>query len=131
MYKKQGKALQVLTAQVGEKSTQQPERNENYWAYGNKELTPTSVYDNGRFTFFQFNNGRELPAIYRAESDGSESLLNTHIDGDTVVVHETAAKFMLRTSREVLAVENRAYQADGKFNRTGTDDNQSVRLIKE
>lgn len=102
--------------------------NLNYWAYGNKELAPTAAWDNGRFTYFQFNNGRELPTFYKILPDGSESLLNTHIDGDTVVIHETAARFVLRLGKSVLGMENRAYDSKGQFNRTGTDSPDAVRI---
>lgn len=110
-----------------------PEKNANtdYWARGDKNLVPTAAWDNGRFTYFQFDNGRELPSFYKVMPDGSESLLNTHMESNTVVVHETAAKFVLRLGRSVLGIDNRGYDGTGQFNRTGTDDNQSVRLLKQ
>ncbi|MDK4680020.1 P-type conjugative transfer protein VirB9 [Kingella negevensis] len=104
--------------------------NTNYWGRGNKHLTPTHIYDNGRFTYFRFNNGRDLPTIYKVLDDGSEVLLNTHMDGDTVVVHETAQQFVLRLNKQVLGIENRGFNSNGQFNQTGTDDNSSVRLLK-
>lgn len=105
-------------------------RNDNYWARGDTALAPTAAYDNGRFTYFAFNNGRALPTLYRVEEDGSESLVNTHIEGDTVVVHETAARFVFRLGNSVLGIENRGFKAEGQFNRTGTDDQENVRLLK-
>ena len=55
------------------------------WGKGNKALAPTAAYDNGRFTYFSFDNGRELPLIYKVMADGTEMLLNSHVEGDTVV----------------------------------------------
>lgn len=104
--------------------------NEQYWAYGDKELAPTAAYDNGRFTYLSFDNGRELPLIYKVMEDGSEALLNTHVEDDMVVIHETAKKFILRLNRSVLAIENRGYDAQGTFNRTGTADNGNVRITR-
>ncbi|MDK4525793.1 P-type conjugative transfer protein VirB9 [Kingella kingae] len=104
--------------------------NTHYWGRGNKNLAPTHLYDNGRFTYFRFHNGRDLPSIYKVLDDGSEVLLNTHMDGDTVVVHETAQYFVLRLGRQVLGIENRGFNTNGQFNQTGTDDNVSIRLIK-
>ena len=104
--------------------------NRNYWGYGDKTLAPTAMWDNGRFTYFRFNNGRTLPVIYRINADGSESLTDSHTEGDTTVVHETAAKFILRSGKSVLGIENRSYNATGTFNRHGTDDGESVRLVK-
>lgn len=104
--------------------------NRNYWGYGSRTLAPTELWDNGRFTYFRFDNGRALPAVYRIGADGAEGLADFHIEGDTVVVHETAARFILRSGKSVLGIENRGYRPDGIFNRTGTDGNGSVRLLK-
>ena len=104
--------------------------NRDYWGYGDKHLAPTALWDNGRFTYFKFDNGRALPTVYRINADGSESLTDSHTEGDTLVVHETAAKFVLRSGQSVLGIENRNYDGAGTFNRTGTDDKESVRLLK-
>lgn len=104
--------------------------NRNYWGYGDKHLAPTALWDNGRFTYFQFDNGRALPTVYRINADGSESLADSHTEGDTLIVHETAAKFVLRSGKSVLGIDNRSYDGTGTFNRTGTDDKESVRLLK-
>ena len=104
--------------------------NRNYWGYGDKHLAPTALWDNGRFTYFQFDNGRALPTVYRINADGSESLTDSHTEGDTLIVHETAAKFVLRSGKSVLGIDNRSYDGTGTFNRTGTDDKESVRLLK-
>ena len=77
-----------------------------------------------------------VPGYHRADDRGappmhaSETLLNTHQESDTVVIHETAAKFHLRLGRQVLAIENRGYKPKGTFNRTGTDSNSAVRLTR-
>lgn len=104
--------------------------NQNYWGKGSKSIAPTAAYDNGRFTFFSFNNGKDMPTIYKVLPDGSESLLNTHVEEDTVVVHEIAKHYVLRLGRETLGIENRSFDSVGSFNRTGTDDNDTVRVIK-
>jgi len=57
--------------------------------------------------------------------------VNSHIDGDTVVVHETEANFMLRLGSTVLAIRNNAYTPDGQFNAAGTTVNGVVRVTKE
>ncbi len=124
------KRVKAAEAWVKVQSAPPLNANRNYWGRGNKNLAPTSVYDNGRFTYFSFNNGRDLPTIYKVLDDGSEVLLNTHIDGDMVVVHETAQHFVLRLNRQVLGIENHGFNSNGQFNQTGTDDNSSIRLIK-
>lgn len=104
--------------------------NKDYYGRGNKSLAPTAIWDNGRFTYLQFNNGRDMPAVYRVEQDGSETLLNAHIENDTLVIHEVNAKLMLRLGKSVLLIENRGFNPQGAFNKTGTSDNETVRLIK-
>ena len=59
---KQAKALEKLKA-AGHRPNAR--HNYNYWGKGDKTLAPTAAYDNGRFTYFSFDNGRELPLIYR------------------------------------------------------------------
>ncbi len=98
---------------------------------GNKALAPTAAYDNGRFTYFSFDNGRELPLIYKVMADGTEMLLNSHVEGDTVVIHETAKHFVLRLGKSVLGLENRSFDEQGTFNRTGTGNHDFVRISRE
>lgn len=105
--------------------------NYDYWGTGDKALAPTAAYDNGRFTYFSFDNGRELPLIYKVMDDSTEALLNSHVDGDTVVVHETAKRYVLRLGKSVLGLENRGYNENGSFNRTGSGNRDFVRLSKE
>lgn len=125
MAEKQAKALDKLYRAGALKNAV---HNQNYWAYGSKNLTPTAAYDNGRFTYLSFDNGKELPLIYKVMDDGSEALLNTHMENEVVVIHETAKKFILRLGKSVLAIENRGFNEQGTFNRTGTDRNDLVRV---
>lgn len=125
---KQERAFAALR-QTGAIHTDMP-INQDYYGRGNKSLAPTAMWDNGRFTYLQFNNGRDMPAIYRIEQDGSETLLNTHIENDTVVIHEVNKQLILRLGKAVLLIENRSFNPQGTFNSTGTDNNQSVRFVK-
>lgn len=125
---KQDRAFQTLTDTGAVHDVMSS--NQLYFGQGSKKLAPTSMWDNGRFTYLKFNNGRDMPTIYRVEADGSETLLNTHIEQDTTVIHEVNEKIILRLGRAVLLIENRGFNPQGKFNHTGTNDNQSVRFIK-
>lgn len=125
---KQAKALEKLKA-AGHRPNAR--HNYNYWGKGDKTLAPTAAYDNGRFTYFSFDNGRELPLIYKVMDDGSEMLLNSHVDGDTVVIHETAKHFVLRLGKSVLGLENRSFNEKSSFNRTGAGSRDSVRIEKD
>jgi len=125
---KQAKALEKLNGTRHRSSVQ---HNYNYWGKGNRALAPTAAYDNGRFTYFSFDNGRELPLIYKVMADGTEMLLNSHVEGDTVVIHETAKHFVLRLGKSVLGLENRSFDEQGTFNRTGTGNHDFVRISRE
>lgn len=105
-------------------------KNKNYWGYGAKALAPTAMYDDGRFTYIEFKNNRDMPSIYKVMSDGTESLVNFHVKGYTVVVHELAKTFILRLGNDVLGIENRGFNSSGYFNHTGTSSDNTVRLVK-
>jgi type IV secretion system protein VirB9 len=102
--------------------------NRKYLMWGNTELAPTAAWDNGQFTYFKYASSKEMPAFYKILSDGKESLVNSHIEDDTLVVHDTAKVFMLRLGDSVLGVENQAYSPDGFFNSQGTTLENNVRI---
>lgn len=105
-------------------------KNTNYWGYGDKAIKPTAMYDDGQFTYLEFNNNDELPTVFKVTADGSESLVNIHMRGHTVVVHELAKEFILRSGNQVLGIENRGFQGSGFFNRLGTDSPNAARILK-
>lgn len=105
-------------------------RNANYMKQGDETLAPSSSEDDGRFTYLRFDSTRELPVVYKILPDGSETLMNFHMDSDTgtVVVHEVAGKFILRYGNAVMAIRNDGFNPDGKLNLTGTTVPNAVRL---
>ena len=72
-----------------------------------------------------------MPAVFKVLDDGSEALVNTSIDGDTIIIKEVGRKFVLRLGNTVFGLENNAYDGDGNFNQSGTSDKHKVRLIQE
>lgn len=97
--------------------------NWNYWAKGSQEVTPSKAFDNGRFTFLTFANNSEMPAIYMVNPDGTESLVNTHIDPenpDTIVVHKVGRQLVMRKGNSVACIFNESYDPEGVTNTTGT-----------
>lgn len=101
-----------------------------YFMRGDKSIAPTKMWDDGRFTYLKYANSADLPAIYRILPDGKESLVNTHIDGDTLVVQETAKGYMLRLGQSALEINNAKYDPKGSFNELGTSSEQMIRLEK-
>ncbi len=107
-------------------------KNKNYWGFGDKELSPSSLFDDGTFTYFVFNNNKDLPVIYRKNPDGTESLVNKHIKNNTVIVQELNKNFVLRLGQSVLGIENRGFNENAPAPvRTGTTMDETVRVNKE
>lgn len=102
-------------------------RNTNYSMRGDTKIAPSAAWDNGRFTFFEYADNRELPAVFKITADGTEALVNTHMDGPRMVIHETNDIFILRLGQLVLGVYNDSYDPKGQFNAKGTTIN-AVRM---
>lgn len=109
--------------------------NYNYWAQGSDYFTPTKAYDDGRFTYLTFAAGREIPAIYiedvNNEGKPEESLVNTHVEGDTVIIHKVVKKLVLRKGSYVTCIFNESYTPDGLGNTTGTSSPDVVREVAQ
>ncbi len=89
------------------------------WAYSvqapatAEAISPTEGWDDGRFTYLRFPANRELPQAFRVDADGSEHLVNRHVSGDLLVLHEVARRWVLRLGRQVVGVWNEAFDAFG------------------
>ena len=94
--------------------------NRNYWFCGHAALRPASVDDDGIQVRFRFPPHAELPAIYAAAPGGEETLVNSHVEDDTVVVHRLAGRFVLRRGKAVACVVNRSFDAPSRRAASGT-----------
>lgn len=94
--------------------------NTAYLKRGNMEIAPTAMWDDGLFTYLQYDNAKELPSVYKVMPDGSESLVNTHIEDDRMVIHETNHLYRIRLGGAVAELANQRVVNDSSFNRTGT-----------
>jgi type IV secretion system protein VirB9 len=79
--------------------------NSSYFLSGSKSILPRHVYDDGRFTYFEFSDNADIPAIFKWEDD-HEKLINTQIQGNTVIAKCTAKKFVLQKNEEKAWAEN-------------------------
>lgn len=125
--RQQARALQ-LRLKYGLDGSKTP-LNYVYYGKGDKKIAPTAVWDDNNFTYIQYADNRDLPAVFKINPDGSEMLVNTRTEDDTLVIHETAEQFILRLGDSVLGIRNGAYRT-GQFNRLKTDNPNAVRLIK-
>jgi len=82
------------------------ELNFRYGKWGDNELAPTYMWDDGRFTCLKFDKHGELPVIYQVATNGTESLVNYSLKKDTMVVHSVSKEFRLRLGKQVLGLRS-------------------------
>lgn len=94
-----------------------------------EDAEPTMVFDDGRFTYFEFPGAREIPAVFAHGSDGEPTRVNWHMNGNFVVVQRTARKFTLRLGEAVVGIFNEAFDRTGIETPTSTVSPAVVREI--
>lgn len=89
----------------------------NYKIKGAKAIRPSRVFDDGEFTFFQFDNPRngDLPAIFLVTPDNQESLVNYRMDGNYMVVERIGEKFILRSGDDKATVTHKLRSEPSPF----------------
>lgn len=80
--------------------------NFSYSMRGNTQIAPNKVFDDGKFTYFQFENNVKTPAIFMVDADKKESLVNYHVKGPYIVVQSTGSQFMLRQGKQATCIYN-------------------------
>lgn len=85
-----------------------PEKyNFNYTIAGSEEISPIRIFDDGEFTFFQFQDkNAEVPAFFTVDDYGNEALINFRTRGDYIVIERVSSRFTLRRGVEVVCAFN-------------------------
>ena len=94
------------------------------------DIVPTLVFDDGRFTYFRFPGNREVPAVFQVLGDDSETLVNTRMEDDLLVVDRVSRRLMLRAGAAVVGVWNEAFDLDGVPPGGGTTVPGLTRILK-
>jgi len=94
------------------------------------DIVPTLVFDDGRFTYFRFPGNREVPAVFHVLGDGAETIVNTRMEGDLLVVDRVSRRLMLRAGSAVVGVWNDAFDLDGMPPTAGTTVSGVQRITK-
>ena len=83
--------------------------NFRYTVSGSDDISPIRIFDDGEFTYFEFRdkNG-EIPAFYKVDSQGNESLINYRTRGSYIVVERVVPRFTLRHGNSVVCIFNEA-----------------------
>lgn len=76
----------------------------NYSFVGSKQLAPIRAFDDGKFTYLQFDAKTLLPAVFRVDSNGKEALINTHMRGKYLVIEQVASHWVLRYDKLALCL---------------------------
>jgi P-type conjugative transfer protein VirB9 len=121
--KASAKAKSVEKKSMTKLSQKMAPKNWNYSMQANKSgagIVPSLAYDDGNFTYLKFPNNRDFPAAFLVGADGSESLVNSHVEGDTLVIHRVAKKLVLRFGKSVVSVYNESFDPDGVVPTDGT-----------
>jgi len=95
-----------------------------------QDIVPTLVFDDGRFTYLGFPGNREVPAVFHVLGDGSETLVNTRMEDDLLVVDRVSRRLMLRAGAAVVGVWNEAFDLDGVAPRDGTTVDGVQRVVR-
>ncbi|MCD9098114.1 TrbG/VirB9 family P-type conjugative transfer protein [Luteimonas fraxinea] len=76
-------------------------------------LVPSTVYDDRRFTYIRMGDrtrfpSGNFPAVFARESeDGEEFIVNSTVEGDTIVVHGTYAFLVVRHGNNAIGLRRR------------------------
>jgi type IV secretion system protein VirB9 len=108
-----------------------PRSNQDYWYCGSPALRPLAASDDGLQLRLTFPPHAALPAVFVAEPDGRETLVNTHVEDDAVFVHRLAERFVLRRGRDVGCVVDRAVHEQARRAESGTIDPGVYRTTRD
>ncbi|NVD69581.1 TrbG/VirB9 family P-type conjugative transfer protein [Duganella sp. BJB1802] len=101
---------------------------------GAEDIIPALVFDDGRFTYFQFPANRELPTIYHVSPSGEEARVNFHIDtsdAGLTVVERMGRRFVLRLGGATIGIWNDAFDSYGIPPKDGTTIDGLVRTVRK
>jgi type IV secretion system protein VirB9 len=87
---------------------------------GSTDIVPSLVFDDGRFTYFRFAGNGQLPAVFEVLGDQSETLVNTRMEAELLVVDRVSRRLMLRAGAAVVGVWNEAFDLEGLPQSIGT-----------
>ncbi len=82
-----------------------------YVRKGDDAIAPIHVFDDGTFTYFQFNPKLATPAIFLVDESGRETLVNHHLQGKYLVVQRVGRQFTLRHGELTSCIYNSDFDA--------------------
>lgn len=110
-----------VTAQQDKGPCSDGPKNLNWFKYGDQSLSPTEVWDDGRFTCMRFPTSKALPVPYRytPENELKEAIVNFNFKDDVMVIQDVAPEFRLRLGDKVIGIKTDTLRS-APFNRNNT-----------
>jgi len=93
------------------KAIEPSQYNFSYELKKDKKSGLIRAFDNGEFTYLQFKDLDDLPAIFLIDENNNESLVNYRIEGPYVVIERIANKFAFRRGKVVGQLINKSFPA--------------------
>ncbi len=85
-------------------------RNAAYTYAGARDLLPSEVFDDGKFTYFKWPESEATPALFLVDRNGAESLVNYSYRDGYQVVEQVSHLFRLRNGKDVTTIINQAWR---------------------
>lgn len=110
-----------------------------------KEIVPSIVFDDGRFTYFKFERAREIPAVFAVDGSGNEMRVSFHserlladphephamVEADYMVIRRLSKVWRIRLGSAIAEITNDDFDAQGIETHNGTTVPGIKREVKE
>lgn len=80
--------------------------NHDWRRFGDSELLPHTIYDDGTATFLSWAAGTSLPAILIQDLEGTEGPVNYAVRGEQIVVDGVPRRLILRSGEDIATLVN-------------------------
>ncbi|MEL6100388.1 MAG: TrbG/VirB9 family P-type conjugative transfer protein [Pseudomonadota bacterium] len=80
--------------------------NYNYAASDRTNFTPSSVWDDGTFTFFRFPRNAPIPAIFQHNNGRERTVNSTQVEDGVLRVSGVGREWVLRLGDEIVCIQS-------------------------
>ncbi|MET1416641.1 TrbG/VirB9 family P-type conjugative transfer protein [Roseibium sp. HPY-6] len=79
-------------------------RNYDYSVAGSADFAPTSVYDDGKQTYFVFDGSGRQPGVFKVGQGGREYTVNSRTAGNTIIVDGVSDEWTVRIGGDAICI---------------------------
>lgn len=102
-------AAAIPNNQEAFKSKSPADYNFNYVLKHDKKSGLVRAFDNGEFTYLQFKELSDLPAVFSVDDKDQEAVVNYRIEGPYVVIERISKKFLFRRGKVLGTLINKSF----------------------